>query len=264
MPILTRLWCYRQLILTMSRREITDRFAGQVFGWVWFILHPLAFMGLYIFVFAFVFKVDLDIAHFNRGDYTTYLLSGLVPWLGFQDVLVKSGTSVTSQPNLVKQVVFPLEVLPVKTSLVSLVPVAVSFLALLAYSGIHTGTAQTTFMLLPLLVLLQLVMMVAMAFLLSSLGVFIRDVKDIMQMFALFGLFLTPIFYMPEAVPELFRPILFFNPFSHFVWCYQDILFYGELLHPVSWIVVPVVSVGLFTLGFAFFNRTRGMFGDLL
>ena len=111
MLLLTR---HRQLTFAMAQREIADRYAGQFLGVLWAIIHPVIVMGVYVFIFAYVFKMKIGGTHNMPLDYTTYLLSGLIPWMCFQESMSKASVVIVNNANLVKQVVFPLEVLPVK------------------------------------------------------------------------------------------------------------------------------------------------------
>jgi lipopolysaccharide transport system permease protein len=103
---------HRVLTLHLARREVTDRYTGQVLGLLWTILHPLTLILVYVFVFRYVFRVTIGGSGALPFDYTTYLLAGVIPWLGFQDALARSSTVMTANANLVKQVIFPVEILP--------------------------------------------------------------------------------------------------------------------------------------------------------
>jgi lipopolysaccharide transport system permease protein len=252
--LLTR---HRDLTLTMARRELSDRYAGQAFGMLWSIGHPLFQIGLYIFVFAIVFRARLDGTREMPLDYTTYLLSGLVAWIGFQESMIKSCTAITSNAALVKQVVFPLEVLPVKGVLASLFPQLVSLAVLVAYVLWTHGTLPLTYALLPLLIALQLLAMIGVAYILSSIGVYVRDIKDVVQLVAMAGAYLLPIFYLPQWVPTVLRPLLYLNPFSYLVWCYQDALYFGRFEHPWAWAFTGTMSLLIFVIGYRVFRKLK-------
>lgn len=255
---------HTDLIWEMARREIADRYAGQALGVFWAFCHPIFLISLYVFVFAFVFRqkvggtVDLPL------DYTAYLLSGIVAWLGIQDGLVKSCTIITSNTALVKQTVFPLEVLVIKSMAVSLFPQTISLLLLVAYVLYTHGSLHLTYALLPLLVLLQLLGMVGLAFILAPVGAYIRDVKDVVQLFASAGVYLLPVFYLPAWVPELFRPLIYLNPFSYIIWCYQDALYFGRFEHPWAWLVTICINTIIFWLGYRVFRKLKPALGNLL
>jgi lipopolysaccharide transport system permease protein len=255
---------HSDLIWEMARREIADRYAGQALGLFWAFCHPIFLIGLYIFVFAFVFRQNIGGTADLPLDYTAYLLSGLVAWLGIQDGLVKSCSVITSNAALVKQTVFPMEVLVIKSMSVSLFPQLVSLALLMAYVLFTHGSLHLTYALLPVLVALQLLGMLGLAFILATVGAFIRDIKDLVQIFTAAGVYLLPVFYLPAWVPELFRPLLYLNPFSHIIWCYQDALYFGRIEHPWAWLVTICINTIVFWLGYRLFRKLKPTLGNVL
>lgn len=254
-----------QLTLEMARREISDRYLGQVGGAVWALAHPLVLVAVYVFVFAVVFRVRLGGAAGHLAlDYPAYLLSGLIPWLGIQETLSKASTVIVSNSNLVKQVVFPLEVLPVKVALATLATQTILIALLFIYIVVRLGTVPRTIILLPVLLLLQALLMFGIAYVIAGISPYFRDVKDFVQVFAVIGAYLLPAFYLPESVPRVFRPVLYVNPFSHLVWCYQDVFFFGRIAHPWSWGVLLLLSLCSFYGGFRLFRLLRTQFGNVL
>jgi lipopolysaccharide transport system permease protein len=262
--ILSLLLQYRVLTIEMARREIMDRYAGQAFGAAWPIIHPIFMMGLYVFIFAVVFKVKVGGTVDMPLDYTTYLLSGLVAWLSFQDSLTKSSGAITSNAALVKQVVFPLEILPVKGVLTSLFTLFISLTVLVSYVLISNGSLHLTYFILPFLVLFQVMAMIGFAFILAPVGAYFRDIKDFVQLFSIAGIYMMPIFYLPKWVPDLFQPLLYLNPFSYLIWCYQDVLYYGRIEHPGAWIVIGIGCPLIFVLGYRVFRKLKTGLGNLL
>jgi len=254
----------RRLIWAMAKREISDRYAGQMLGGVWAIAHPLLVMAVYLFVFGYVFRTRIGGTRELPLDYTTYLLAGLVPWLSIQEALNKAPVSVTSNASLVKQVVFPLEVLPIKGVLASLLPQVVSLTVLVIYVIVKFRALPATYLLLPLVALIQIGQMCGLSFFLSAIGVYLRDLKDIIQVVLLLSMYLLPIFYLPSMVPPMFRPLLYLNPFSYIVWCYQDVCYFGRIEHPWAWIVASALAVIFFAAGWSVFRRLKPMFGNVL
>lgn len=252
------------LLVEMTKRDLAQRYAGQLFGKVWVIGHPLFLTLLYVFLFAVVFRMKLGGTVDMPRDFTTYMLSGLIPWLTFQTAMSASCGSVVSNSSLVKQFIFPLEVLPAKDVLTALVIWFVGVIATSAYVLVTHGSLPPTYLLLPLLFALQLLGMVGVAFLLSASSVFFRDLKDFVQLFSQIGLFLMPVVYLPDMVPELFRPILYLNPFSYMTWSYQDALYYGRIEHPYAWLFFAAASVFAFAAGFRVFQRLKPMFSSVL
>ena len=159
---------HRRLAWEMAKRDITDRYAGQVAGSLWAIGHPLVMMGIYIFIFAFVFKVRVGGTRELPLDYTAYLLSGLIPWMALQESMMKGSTSITGNASLVKQVVFPIEILPVKGILSSMMTQLIATAILLVYTLVSHGSLFWTHLLLPVLFLLQFLGMAGICLLLAS------------------------------------------------------------------------------------------------
>lgn len=259
--LLTR---HRDLTFEMARRELSDRYAGQAFGLLWAVAHPAFMIGLFVFIFAVVFKQKVGGTVEMPLDYTAYMLSGLVAWMSLQESMVKSCAVITSNASLVKQVVFPIEILPVKGVLASLFPQMVSLVLLIGYVLATHGSLPVTYLFLPVLVTLQLIWMIGIAYILASIGVYFRDAKDFVQLFATAGGYLVPVFYLPNWVPDLFRPVLYLNPFSHLIWCYQDALYFGRFDHPWSWAVTIVLSTTTFALGYRVFRKLKPTLGNLL
>jgi lipopolysaccharide transport system permease protein len=255
---------HRQLLWEMARREIRDRYAGQMFGSFWAIGHPLALMGVYIVVFAYVFKLKVGGTVDMPLDYTVYLLSGLIPWLTFQESMSRGVNAVTGNSGLVKQVVFPLEVLPLKGILAALFSQLVLSVILVAYILVTHGTLPWTYALLPLLWVLQFLAMGGVCFLLSAAGTYFRDLKDLVQIFTMIGMYLMPTFYLPTWVPAGLRPILYCNPFSYMVWCFQDVCYFGRIAHPWAWPVFAGGAVLTFYVGYWVFQRLKHYFGSIL
>jgi lipopolysaccharide transport system permease protein len=259
--ILAKNW---YLTFVMARRDITDRYIGQSFGIFWTFGHPLFLMGLYAFVFTIVFNVKVGGTFEMPLDYTTYLFSGLIVWLSLQESLIKSCSSITGNSSLVKQVVFPLEILPVKGVLSSLFQQGILLIFLVFYVFFKYRYLPWTYSLLPVLIFFQLMLMIGLSFLLSSIGAYFRDLKDFVQLFTVAGVYLLPIVYLPKWVPEIFRPLLYLNPFSYLVWCYQDVLYFGRIDHPYAWIINILFSIFVFIFGYRVFRKLKPMFGNVL
>jgi lipopolysaccharide transport system permease protein len=265
---LTRDFCrlvrrHLRLLVVLSGREVTDRFAGSALGAVWALAHPLFLMALFVCVFTFIF--GLKFPNTNTGlNYSIFLIAGYLPWMAFQDISVKSCAAITSNANLVKQVVFPLEVLPLKGVLASLVPQMIGLAFLTVYTAIATGALPDTYVLLPIALAIQVIGCFGIAFLLAALATFLRDLKEIMTLHAVAGLYLLPILFVPTTLPPIVTKLLFLNPLSHLIWVFQDVLFYGAIAHPWSWVITTVGALGLFIVGYGLFRRVKVYFGNVL
>ena len=262
--VMTILWKNRELCRLLVRRELGSQFAGQALGTFWIIGHPMILLCVYIFVFVIVFKTRIAESLEMPRDYTTYILSGLVPWLFVQQSLLRGANALVGQVNLVKQVVFPVEVLPFVAVLTSLVTLGVGLTTLAAYSLLFGGGLPWTYVLLPLVIGAHVILMCGIAYLLAGVTPFFRDIKDIIQVLSIVGVYVIPAFYLPQWVPGAIRALLYFNPFSYVIWVYQDVLYFGALNHPVAWLVFLVSSLLSLALGFRSFRAVKLLVANVL
>lgn len=255
---------HSRLILEMTKRDLGGRHKAQIAGGLWIFAHPLSMALLYVFLFGVVFKVRFGEDSGLPLDFTTYILSGLIPWLSFQTALGAVCGSILSNQSLVKQFIFPLEVLPVKDVLVALIIWIVGILTLIVYVVFAHGNLTASYLLLPILFVLQAMAMIGIGFALSAATVFFRDLGEFVRLFTLVGVFLMPVVYLPDMVPALFRPILYINPFSYMAWAYQDALYFGRIEHPLAWLIFAAWSFLSFAIGYRIFRRLKPLFGSVL
>jgi lipopolysaccharide transport system permease protein len=257
------LWKYRELLLEMTKRDLFDRFAGQALGGVWAILQPLVLMLLYTFVFTFIFRLRMSSGDAGAS-YVVHLLAALAPWLAMQEALGRAADVIVGEANLVKQIVFPIEILPLKTVLSTVVMLAVG-LAFPVLIALFSGTARPVFwLLLPIPVMSQLLLVSGLVYLLSAVGVFVRDVRDIVPLLLTVGLFLHPILYIPGQLSAWAEAAFYMSPISHVLWMYRDVVVFGAIMHPLAWIVGPSSGILSFVLGYRVFRSLRHNFGNVL
>ncbi len=267
MSLLALIHRHRSLLWELLKREIGERYAGSALGWLWVFAHQLFLVALYAIVFAYIFPSRIDISASMPRDYVTYILAGLVPWLAVSETLSRSPGVFTGNANLVKQVVFPIDLLPVRTALAAMTNQLVALGLLLTWMLLRGGALPWTVLLLPVLLLLQLVLLAGLSLLIGSLSVYLRDTKELVQLFVAAGIFLLPVLYLPEWLDRVWpgiRFVLYLNPFSYLVWCSQDLLYFGRLEHPVAWVVLPALAIVSFSFGRLVFDRLRVGFGEHL
>jgi len=255
---------HRRLVMAMARRELISRYAGQLMGSFWVIGHPLFMMLIFVFLFAVVFQTKIGGTLEMPRDYTVYILSGLIPWLSMLPVITGGCLSILGNVALVKQFNFELEILPVRDVLVAMIfwIVGIAIIGIYTVYGYHA--LAWTWVLLPAVVTIHMLTMIGVAWLLSAITVFFRDLKDIMTVVSALGVYLLPVVYLPEWIPDLFRPLIYVNPFSYLIWVYQDALYYGRVEHPVAWPVSVAVALVAFSSGHRVFKRLRPLFGNAL
>ena len=221
-------------------------------------------MGLYIFVFGIVMQNRLGGTREMPFDYTAFILTGIIPWMFSQEVMAKATTAIIGNSGLVKQVVFPIEILPITSVYTASISSSIAFTGLAVYM-ISTGQGHIHMLpLLPVIIIFHLMFLIGLAYIFSAVSVFFRDMKDLVQLFTTAGIFLAPIVYSPLWVPAIFKPVIYLNPFSYIIWCYRDVLYYGRFENPWAWAVTGLLSFLTFTLGYRIFRKFKPLFGDAL
>lgn len=253
---------YRSLIWHLTRRELNERYVGQVGGLAWVVAHPLFLMLVYIVAFAYVIRVRLGTDLATPMDYTVYLIGGLIPWLASIEVINRATISITANPGFVRQMTFPVEVLPVRALTVTLPTQLVSTLVLVVYALASTGTVLWTYALWPLVVVLHWTLLLGLSYAIAALGVYFRDIKEMTMLYASAGLFVAPILYTLEMLPAGLRFVLYLNPASYLVWVYQDIFYYGAIAHPLAWLVLGIAAPASLFFGYRLFTALRPWFGE--
>jgi lipopolysaccharide transport system permease protein len=260
------LWRNRQLIVQMTKREVVGRYKGSAMGIAWSFFNPVFMLVVYTFVFSEIFKsrwggVGGDD---SKTQFAVVLFVGMIVLSLFSEVINRAPSLILSNVNYVKKVVFPIEILPIIAMGAALFHSLVSLCVLLVAFVIFNGYLHWSVAFLPLVMLPLVILSTGISWMLASLGVFLRDVGQTVGILTTVLMFLSPVFYPVTAVPERFRPFILANPLTFIIEQSRDVLIWGRL---PNWI-----GLGLYTLvatifawaGFAWFQKTRKGFADVL
>lgn len=251
-------WQHWNILWQTTLNDIKLRYSGSLFGLFWLLFQPLLFLGAYAMVYLFVFKVRF--ALFSADEYVVVIFCGLIPFLGFAEVLGVGTMAITSNVSLIKNTLFPIDLIPIKALLVSQTTQFVGMLLLLG-AVVTVGHISVYAFWLPLLWFLQLMFMMGVVWLLSSLNVYMKDLQYIIGTLVLFLMMVSPIAYTVEMVPENLRHLLWYNPLSHMIISYQQILMQGS---PPGWHFwcFAAIAVVAFYAGYFVFSRLKKVFID--
>lgn len=252
-----------RVLLQLAGREVWVEHAGKLLGRFWGVFQPLFLLAIYAFVYGVVFHARGALVP-GVHNYTVYLLAGLVPWFAFQLSMTRAPNAITNNATLVTDVIFDVQLLPLAIALAACVTLGLGLGFVIVYRLAVVHTIPVLILALPLLVLLELGAMSGVALALASIGTFLKDVRDVVQMSSLLLVFITPILYLPHAVPSLFRPVLWVNPLTWMVYCFQDVLVYGRFAHPAAWAAFAAGSGAVLVGGYRLFGALRSHFADVL
>ena len=253
----------RGLVYEMTCRDVLDRYAGQALGAGWVIVAPLLQMGVYVFAFTVLFASRLS-AQGSKAEYASFILAALAPWIAITEVLGRAPSAITASAGLVKQVVFPNEVLPLKITLGAAPTLAIGLVVVLVMALIGGHARPLGWLLLPIPILCLAAMLAGMTYLLASIGVFLRDTKDIVAVLLSIGFFLHPIIYAPGVAPRALDLVFHLSPFSYVLWCFRDCLFYGGIVSPAVWVAMVALSAIVFAVGYRVYRMLRPVFGNVI
>jgi lipopolysaccharide transport system permease protein len=247
-----------QLLKAQLRHEFQTRYIGSLAGAYWAVINPLIQVGVYVVLVTVIFKARLHGTGASRFDYAIFVLAGMTGWLAMQEGLVTSATSLVRHGDIVKNVIFPLELLPVTSVLASLVGMAVSLTVLISFvivSGAHVGWSLVCF---PLLLALQLALTLGLGFILSIVTAFVRDMSFILPILLQFVTLMSPIIYSIESMPPALRRLTRLNPVYYIVDGYRHLFVSGTW--PSAWglLYVAVVTAVVLTVGLMIFRVAKG------
>ena len=258
------LWCHRSLTVALIKREIIGRYRGSVFGILWSLFNPIFMLTVYTFVFSFVFKARWSSGSESKTEFALVLFAGLIVFNLFAECVNRAPGLILANVNYVKKVVFPLEILPWVTLGSALFHALISLVVWLIAYLILFGMPHLTALFLPLVILPLLLLTLGISWALASLGVYLRDISQFIGIFTTVLLFLSPIFYPASALPEQYRPLLLCNPLTPTIEQIRDVLFWGKVPDPLLLAASLCGAALIAWLGFAWFQKTRRGFADVL
>lgn len=259
---------HRHLIFQMTKREVIGRYRGSVLGLLWSFLNPLMMLSVYTFVFSVVFKSRWGISppgtEESKTMFAIMLFAGLIVHAVFAEVINRSPSVVLSNVNYVKKVVFPLEILPIITLGAALFHGLVSLTVLILAYAIFQGIPHLTLLLAPVVMFPLIVLTLGLAWILASLGVYLQDVGQTTGIITTIMLFLSPVFFPLHSLPEQYQTIILLNPLTFIIEQMREVLVWGRMPDFMGLGIYLIVSVIVAAAGYAWFQKTRSGFADVL
>ena len=263
----TRVFLYklitnRNLLKNLIIRDLKQRYVGSVGGFIWSFIHPIVLLVCYTFVFSVILMLRLD-PKVGTDNFPLYLFCGILPWLMFQDTVVRNCGAITDNAALVTKTAIPAEILPIATTLSNLVHHLIGTIILtVTLVFFHSINLSILWVLLYLPILIILAQ--GLGWGVASLNVFFRDTTQIVNVIMVFWFWFTPVFYPIEMVPDSFRPLIAVNPMAVMVSGYRNAFLQlrqpdlEHLLFLVGWALV------VYVVGALFFRQSKSAFEEVL
>ena len=262
--IAASLWRNRSLLKASIKREVLGRYRGSVMGILWSFFNPLFMLAVYTFVFSVIFKARWSAGSESKTEFALVLFAGMIVFNLFAECINRAPGLIVGNQNYVKKVVYPLEILPWVGLGAALFHGAISLGVWLIAYVIFFGVPHATLFYFPLVLLPFGLFIMGLSWALASLGVYLRDVGQFIGLLTTVLMFLSPIFYPASALPEAYRPLLYMNPLTPVIEQTRDVLFWGKAPDFAMLGIYLIATSIIAWLGFAWFQKTRKGFADVL
>lgn len=253
----------RTLLFQLVQRDFRQRFIGSAGGWLWGLIQPLVLLASWTFVFHICLKQNPPPGEVT-DNYVVFLFCGFLPWLLFQETVMRSSSALLDNANLITKTVFPSEIVPVAIFLSSLMSHLLVLGLALAVVAIWGGGVSPMALLLPLYILPLGLLAVGIGWVVSSLQVYLRDTAQVLTIVMTCWFWLTPIFISEQQIPPPFRILVRLNPLAGVVTAYRERMLSYNAPSVADFAVLIAWSISIFFLGGLFFRHLKRGFADVL
>ena len=258
MKLLKELYNYREMIVSLVKKDLRGRYKGSVLGFLWTFINPLFQLIIYTIVFSTIMRMGID-------KFYMFLFVALVPWIFFNACLQQGATSIMDNKEMVKKIYFPRLVLPLSFVTSCFVNMLLSFAVIFAVIFVTGfGVNFVALLFLPLIMLIEYILALGIAFITSACTVYVRDLQHILSIVGLGWMYLTPVVYPSSMVPEKYLTLFNLNPMTPIIMAYRDILYYKKIPQMNTLIQAATMGVVLIIVGVAVFSRLQRNFVEEL
>lgn len=258
-------WRNRSLLFMLTKRNVDARYKGSVLGLIWCFVQPLLMIAVYTIVFGKFFHTSWpgEIGK-NQWSYPVLVLCGMSTFSIFSESVSVCCSEITGNPNYVKKVIFPLELLPLSRVLSVVLLNLAWFILLFFGASFLLGKISFTMLLLPIMLIPLTLFTLGVSFFLSSLSVYLRDTQYLIGVLIQILFFLTPIFYSLEGIDERAAKILSISPLAYVIESIRAVFIFGEAPNWIQFGMVTLTCLVVMQLGFVWFEKTKKGFADVL
>ena len=250
------IYAYKDMIYSLVRRELRGRYKGSVLGFLWTYINPLCQVIVYSMVFSVIFRVNID-------KFYLYLIIGMMPWTFFNTSVQGGSTCIRAQSDMVKKIYFPREVIPISYVTSAFVNMLLSFI--IVFFAVLISRYWFNFkalIFLPLIIIFEYMLALGIAFIVSAITVYFRDLEQIMGVVMMAWIYVTPIMYNMDYVPEQYRKLVVLNPMTPIVEVYHQILYY-RIIPTTNYLLLAFIeSIIVLILGFVIFAKMDRNFAE--
>jgi lipopolysaccharide transport system permease protein len=248
---------YKDLVYILTKKEIKIRYKSSYFGYLWSLLNPLAFAGIFYFVFGLIWKAPTE-------NYPLFLVAGLFPWQWFSNSMSAATTVYVSNASVIKKVNFPRSILPLATTVQDMFHFLCAIPIIVVLLGVY-GRAPAVMWLIgvPLLLVIQLMMVYGLSLALASISLFFRDLQQITGIILMFLFYPTPILYPVSMIPPEYKDLVLANPLAPVILAWRQLFLEGSLSAEYLGIGMVYAALAL-VVGYWIYSRLKWRFAEVL
>lgn len=255
---------HRSLTVELARREVLGRYRGASFGLLWSLISPFLMLTVYTVAFGYILKSRWPHTSGSTTEFALILFLGLIVHGFFAECLTRAPTLIVGNTNLVKRIIFPLEILPWPMVLSALFHVFANCIVFAVLFLAANHYLHWTIIFLPFVILPLVIFTVGVVWFLASLGVYMRDISQITGVLATAMLFLSSAIVPVETLPERYQFVFALNPLTYIINQARAVAIWGELPNVVGLGIYTAIALVVAQLGFLWFNKTKRGFADVL
>lgn len=252
-----KLQYYIDLVLVLTLKELKVRYKNNVLGYVWSVLHPLAFAFVFFVAFKVVMRIQME-------NYTLFLIAGLFPWQWFSNSVNFSTGVLIGNSSIIKKIDFPREVIPMVTVLNDAIHFLLAFPVIIVFMLIyHTLPSVSWIYGIPVLFILQFFLSYGLCLVFSAVNLFFRDMERLVSIFTTMLFYFTPVIFPETMIPERYRGIINLNPLAPLMINWRNLILTGTI-EIKTLIPCLLYSVLFFTAGYILFKKLSYRFAEVL
>jgi lipopolysaccharide transport system permease protein len=258
--MLARMVSHRKTLFAITHVELAKRYSGSLLGKIWIILYPVLLLSIYLFVYMVIFKMQF--AGSGRLGYVIFVFAGLIPYIGFMEAITSGCLALKQNMHLIKNVILPIELVPVRYVLVAMVGQLVGMTLLFALI-VGDGGLNIRLLAFPAVLALEAAMLIGIVMVMSPLALLLPDLTHFVNLGMLFLIFVSPIGFRPDMVPNALRFVIYANPLFYMIDAFRWSLLKDHPFSPGFVAAYSAISIFAFGFGSWFFGRLKGILVDL-
>ena len=261
--LLNFLFCpifYKDLFTEMVRIHFLKKFKNSIFKYYWIFIHQTFLVIFYAFIFSYL--VSFNLKRDLNYDYSIFIISGLIPWFFFVEILSNSNI-INEHKEFLDKKKFPFEIIFFERAFIALINFIINTAVLITYAFLKFNISNVLILLTPILLVFFFYFALSLLMLISLLNLLVSDTKEFIRIFLIIGLFITPTIYLPDMKIMYLDILININPFSYFIYAFRDLLFYNQVNLEI-WSFIITMTLFFVLVSYYLFYKFKSRINNFL